>query len=91
MPKILSETTRDGVVPAVRLICWNAAEAERKAARLRAAGYEVVGGPVDPSGLRAMRQDPPAAVVIDLSRLPCPAAGENLFRPRASKEREGSL
>lgn len=56
--------------PNIRLIHWNADEAELRAKILRAAGYRVSAGPIDPSELRAMRTAPPAAVVIDLSRLP---------------------
>lgn len=54
----------------VHLIHWNAAEAEERADRLRTAGYQVVYERLDPAGLRAMREDPPSAVVIDLNRLP---------------------
>jgi len=54
----------------VRLIHWNAAEAEERADRLRSAGYEAVYEPLDPASLRRLRQDPPSAVVIDLDRLP---------------------
>ena len=53
----------------LRLICWNAAEAEEKAARLRA-WYKVDQQALTPGDLRKMRDDPPLAVVIDLSRLP---------------------
>ena len=55
----------------LRLIHWNAAEAEERASTLRRAGYEVIctpfKGPVD---LRALRNDPPLAMVIDLTRIP---------------------
>jgi CheY-like chemotaxis protein len=54
----------------VRLIHWNAAEAEERAARLRLAGYDVDACPFDRASLRAMREHPPDAVVIDLGRLP---------------------
>jgi response regulator RpfG family c-di-GMP phosphodiesterase len=54
----------------VRLIHWNAAEAEERADELRSAGYDVVCDPLDQAGLRALRENPPSAVVIDLSRLP---------------------
>ncbi|MHC4181582.1 MAG: ANTAR domain-containing protein, partial [Planctomycetota bacterium] len=37
---------------------------------LRAAGYEVVCEPLDAAALRGLKEDPPAAVVIDLGRLP---------------------
>ena len=55
----------------IRLIHWNAAEAEAKAEELRAAGYVVNGDVFDgPSALRTMRENPPAALVIDLTRSP---------------------
>lgn len=59
------ETTR------VRLIHWNAAEAEERATTLRAAGYDVDHTSFEgPPSLRALRENPPAALVIDLSRIP---------------------
>ena len=54
----------------IRLIHWNAGEAEERAERLRSAGYEVVHETLDAAGLRALREEPPGAVVIDLGRLP---------------------
>jgi hypothetical protein len=54
----------------VRLIHWNATEAEERAEGLRSAGYEVTYEALDAPGLRALREDPPSAVVIDLSRVP---------------------
>ncbi len=57
--------------PRVHLVHWRAAEAEERAARLRAAGYEVEHAGLDgPAARRRLREAPPAAVVIDLSRLP---------------------
>lgn len=57
--------------PRVRLIHWNDAEARERAARLEVAGYEVVADvPNGPGFLRELRETPPAAVVIDLSRIP---------------------
>ncbi len=59
------------VMSAVYLIHWNAEEAEERAERLRAAGYEVACEPFQgASTMRRLREDPPSAVVIDLSRLP---------------------
>jgi CheY-like chemotaxis protein len=55
----------------IRLVHWNAAEAEQRAARLTKAGYEVLFAV--PNGrdiLRELTVAPPAAIVIDLSRLP---------------------
>lgn len=57
-------------MPRIRLIHWNADEAAERAARLTNRGLRVDHALLDPSGLRALRADPPDAVVIDLSRLP---------------------
>jgi hypothetical protein len=54
----------------VRLLHWNRAEAAERADRLQSAGFDVVHEPLDAAGLRALRQDPPSAVLIDLSRAP---------------------
>lgn len=54
----------------VRLIHWNAAEAAKRASRLRAGGYDVAAGPLTPAALRELRDDPPAATAIDLAPLP---------------------
>jgi hypothetical protein len=62
--------------PRIRLIHWNAAEAKERAARLSAAGYQVAGGVPAPGLRRELRESPPAAVVIDLTRLP--AAGRDV-------------
>lgn len=55
----------------IRLVHWNAEEAEERAARLRALGYDADGSaPVFPASFREMAENPPAALVIDLSRVP---------------------
>ncbi len=55
----------------VQLVHWNAAEAEERAACLRAAGFLVRTDRGDGQPIaRALRADPPAAIVIDLSRIP---------------------
>jgi hypothetical protein len=55
----------------VLLIHWNAAEAQERADRLASAGYSVTAqAPKGLTFLKALAADPPAAVVIDLSRLP---------------------
>lgn len=55
----------------IRLIHWNAAEGERCAAELRGAGHDVdYQATLGPADLRAMRESPPEAVVIDLRRAP---------------------
>jgi hypothetical protein len=52
------------------LIHWNEKEAERRIQQLEAAGYTAFHEPVSPAMLRKLRNDPPSAVVIDLSRAP---------------------
>jgi len=55
----------------IRLIHWHAGEARQRAEALAAAGYEVVHEPPSgPSFLRELRNHPPAAVVVDLGRVP---------------------
>ncbi len=55
----------------VRLVHWNANEAKEKAGRFEAFGYEVDYAMPDVTNfLRELGKDPPAVVVIDLSRLP---------------------
>lgn len=53
------------------LVHWNAAEAAERAERLRAIGHRVsTFSDGDATSLRALREDPPEAFVIDLARLP---------------------
>ncbi len=55
----------------VRYLHWHVGEASERAGRLRALGYEVDHAPFDgPATLKTLRQAPPDAVVIDLSRVP---------------------
>lgn len=54
----------------IRLIHWNADEAKDRIRHLRAAGYAVDYDALTPDLLRGVRTSPPAAVVIDLGRLP---------------------
>ncbi|HET6350101.1 MAG TPA: hypothetical protein VFH88_13560, partial [Candidatus Krumholzibacteria bacterium] len=54
----------------IRLIHWNADEAKDRIRRLRAAGYQVDYDALTSDILRGVRQRPPAALVIDLGRLP---------------------
>jgi len=55
----------------IRLIHWKELEAQERADKLLSLGYQVrsdvPGGPIL---LKELRQNPPQAVVIDLSRLP---------------------
>jgi len=58
-------------VSRIRLIHWNEDDGRARAALLRDAGHEVESGvPKDFTFFRALREDPPDAVVIDLDRLP---------------------
>jgi hypothetical protein len=62
---------RSSTMLRVRLIHWNADEAKQKAGWLETADYNVAYEPLDPpAALHDMRENPPAAVVIDLSRIP---------------------
>ena len=54
----------------VCLIHWNRDEAAERAQLIEAAGYRVDASPFTSGSLRQLRDNPPAAVVIDLSRLP---------------------
>jgi CheY-like chemotaxis protein len=59
-------------MPRVALVHWKPVEVAERLARLRAAGFEPEAGvgADGPTALRNIRNDPPDAVVIDLSRLP---------------------
>jgi CheY-like chemotaxis protein len=55
------------------VVHWNHAEGEERIQRLRAAGFEaelLCSPDSAPKELRALRENPPAAVLVDLSRLP---------------------
>ena len=54
----------------IRLIHWNSDEAKQAARMLRSGGYDVEWSEFDRTTLRALSENPPAAIVIDLSRLP---------------------
>jgi CheY-like chemotaxis protein len=55
----------------VRLVHWKEEEVAERAARLEAEGYAVDGEvPGTSIGIKRLREDPPAAFVIDLGRLP---------------------
>jgi len=58
-------------MPPVCLLHWNEAEAADRLGRLRAAGFEAYHSSLaGPPLFRLLRENPPAAVVIDLARLP---------------------
>ena len=55
----------------IKLVHWNAVEAEPRARLLESLGYTVNFEPLNGLDfLKAWKEDPPAAVVIDLSRIP---------------------
>ncbi|MHC4224763.1 MAG: PleD family two-component system response regulator, partial [Planctomycetota bacterium] len=54
----------------VRLVHWHAEEAKERAAKLKTAGYAVDHRALDAAALRDLKSKPPAAVIIDLSRIP---------------------
>jgi hypothetical protein len=54
----------------IRLIHWKPAEAAEQVAVLEGAGHQVDAGLFDRDALRALREDPPEAVILDLSRVP---------------------
>jgi len=56
----------------IRLLHWNAAEARERVERLRRAGFqaEYFANTNSDGGFRLIRENPPDAVVIDLTRLP---------------------
>ena len=58
-------------MPVVRLVCWKEDLARERARGLKAAGFLVDASPLNPSGLIGQfRANMPAAVLIDLDRLP---------------------
>ena len=58
------------LMPQIRMVHWNAEEAKSRAGTLRKIGYQVDGLMPDPASMRQLKEHPPIAVVIDLSRLP---------------------
>jgi CheY-like chemotaxis protein len=55
----------------VRLVCWNEELAAERVRALAGSGFEIDGSPLKPSGLIGQfKQLAPAAVLIDLDRLP---------------------
>ncbi len=53
----------------IRLIHWKQEEAEERARQLTRVGHEVDCSPLDARSLRALKAEPPDAILIDLSRL----------------------
>ena len=71
----------------VRLVHWNAEEAEERAARLRALGYDVDGRPPTSGTIRELPKEAGAAVVVDLSRLPSQGRDIGVMVRRAQASR----
>jgi CheY-like chemotaxis protein len=73
----------------ILLVHWNAAEAEERAARLSRAGHEVRvhSSSTDMGPLRTVKQTPPEAILIDLTRLPSHgrAVAEALRQSKATR------
>ncbi|MGE3166695.1 MAG: hypothetical protein AB7O52_17470 [Planctomycetota bacterium] len=75
----------------IRLVHWNVEEAREHVRALRDAGYAVVSGPVDPAELRALKARPPAAIIIDLDRLPGQGRDVGIDLRRAQPTRQVPL
>lgn len=75
----------------VRLIHWNPEEAEERASLLTRLGYRVAFEPFTPKVLRGMTAGPPAAVVIDLSRLPSQGRDVGMHIRKAGATRQVPL
>jgi CheY-like chemotaxis protein len=76
-------------VARVFLVHWKPEEAKPRVAALQKAGHDVrVLAPDGTSGLRALRADPPDAIVIDLGRLPSQgrAVATAIRQQRATRE-----
>ncbi|UCD37647.1 MAG: DUF3052 family protein [Fidelibacterota bacterium] len=75
----------------VRLIHWNPAEARKWAQSLWMMGYRVDCEAMDQASLRAIKDDPPDVVVIDLSRLPAQGRDLGLTLRKAKATRQVPL
>jgi CheY-like chemotaxis protein len=85
-----------GIDPArmktVRLILWNVEEAQVRALALSAAGYNVDARlPSGTKSVRMLQENPPDAVVIDLSRLPSQGRDIGLLLRQYKKTRNTPL
>jgi hypothetical protein len=72
-PQGIRQVSHGELVAVTRKVClihWNPAESVERAERLRAAGYETVFLSLKGAGMRGIRENPPDAMVIDLSRIP---------------------
>lgn len=74
-------------MPRIRIIHWKPAEIREQVDRLIQAGYQVENELFSPDILRVMRETPPDAVLIDLSRLPSQGRdlGLNIRKTKATR------
>jgi CheY-like chemotaxis protein len=78
--RIFQRSHYNSAMSRIVLIHWNPAEAEKCASLLSAGGHEVRQLPAQSgNGLRALRESPPDAVVIDLSRIPSHGSASAVF------------
>jgi len=66
----MSSIVLEAAMDRIRLIHWNADEAEERATLLVGVGFTVDYAPLTPAELRALREEPPSAIILDLSRAP---------------------
>lgn len=71
----------------IRLLHWKEEECATRAARLQSLGYEVDARVLQSSSMAEFRENPPAAVVIDLSRLPSHGREVGVFLRRSKTTR----
>jgi CheY-like chemotaxis protein len=71
----------------IRLIHWKAEEGEKRAEYLRSLGYTVEFESFSPQTMKYLREDPPDAIVIDLTRLPSQGRdlGLNLRKQKSTR------
>lgn len=70
IPFLLFRIQHHKAMTRVRLIHWKAEEAAERIEKLKSAGYEVEYNELDGEAYKSLRNNPPAAFVIDLSRMP---------------------
>lgn len=71
----------------IRLLHWKEEECAPRAERLRQLGYEVDSHVLTSSSMKEFREHPPAAVVIDLGRLPSQGQAIGVFLRRSKSTR----
>jgi hypothetical protein len=74
-------------MPRIRLLHWKEGECALRAGALQQLGYEVDATQLTSSSMKELRQNPPAAVVIDLGRLPSRGFEVGVFLRRRKSTR----